>query len=113
MFTGVFLTLYLVLSETNRLIWVEDSLTYKIKYYELNSILPSSILNIPAPTSYSMYKVITDDVTSSLQFADDDSKEVWFIIGVPSIDQAAFLVAPLAQELNKYAQYISSSSPDH
>ena len=55
-YIGFFSSLYLMLSETNRLIWSnETSKTYKINYYDLNSILPQQIKDIPSPASYNMF----------------------------------------------------------
>jgi hypothetical protein len=54
-FVGFFSSLYLILSETNRLIWSEDAQTYKVKYYDLSSILPKQIQDIAKPSSYNMF----------------------------------------------------------
>lgn len=59
-FVGIFFTLYFILLETNKLIWNEDLQTYKVKYIDLNNMIPKQIRDISYPTNYNMFKVLTN-----------------------------------------------------
>lgn len=110
-FIGIFFTFFIILSEANRLVWASDSVTYSLNYVDITDVIPAKIQSIAYPANYKFLKVFTEqtykqskNITTTLS----DDEEVWYLLGIPSIDETCFLISPLAKELQEYVNFMNS-----